>query len=255
MDDLLLLSGNEIPFPEAQINIHQPKIKEIAYVNQNFFIGCQYLTFNKENLNTKDKNLLENFSDFQVLMKILSNDDISIKKNKIAMELVLLLLFPGYQSNFLPNSIMLFRKNQNNNIERHIIDENNFKKFKGIIEEMFCLNKIFNSITNKYNPGGPQAAALVQKFRKRQQKIAELKRKKDEKPISIFSQYISILSVGLKKDMNELLEYTIYQLFDEFERFKLKEEYDLYVKAKMAGAKDLEEIKNWMGNIHSQEND
>jgi len=80
----------------------------------------------------------------------------------------------------------------------------------------------------------------------------ELKhRGQKEKSVSILSQYISILSVGEKKDMNELLQYTVYQLFDEFRRFKLKEEYDLYVKAKMAGAKDLEEIENWMSDIHS----
>jgi hypothetical protein len=51
--------------------------------------------------------------------------------------------------------------------------------------------------------------------------------------------------------MNELLQYTVYQLFDEFRRFKMKEEYDIYVQAKMAGAKDLDEIENWMSDIHS----
>ena len=28
-------------------------------------------------------------------------------------------------------------------------------------------------------------------------------------------------------------------------------EYDIYVQAKMAGAKDLEEVDNWMKDIHS----
>ena len=38
---------------------------------------------------------------------------------------------------------------------------------------------------------------------------------------------------------------------DEFKRFRLKEDFDLYVKAKMAGAQDLQEVENWMGDIHS----
>jgi hypothetical protein len=59
------------------------------------------------------------------------------------------------------------------------------------------------------------------------------------------------LAVGERKDMNKLLQYTVYQLFDEFRRFKMKEEYDIYVQAKMAGAKDLDEIENWMSDIHS----
>ena len=45
--------------------------------------------------------------------------------------------------------------------------------------------------------------------------------------------------------------YTIYQLFDEWERFCLKMNYDAYVKAKMFGAKDLEEVENWMKDIHA----
>ena len=38
LNDLLLLSGNDIPFEQAQISIHQPTIKEIAYIGEeNFF--------------------------------------------------------------------------------------------------------------------------------------------------------------------------------------------------------------------------
>jgi predicted alpha/beta-fold hydrolase len=62
---------------------------------------------------------------------------------------------------------------------------------------------------------------------------------------------VSILSVGLMKDKNELMQYTVYQITDEMERFRMKQEFDMYVQAKMAGAKDMEEVKNWMDNIHS----
>jgi len=51
-----------------------------------------------------------------------------------------------------------------------------------------------------------------------------------------------ILSVGEQKDMNELLKYSVYQLLKEFRRFKLKYNFDMYFQAKMAGAKNLEEI-------------
>jgi len=34
MDELLLLSGNDISFPEAQLTIHQPRLKEIAYITE-----------------------------------------------------------------------------------------------------------------------------------------------------------------------------------------------------------------------------
>ena len=44
LNDLLLLSKNDIPFIGAQINIHQPTIKEIALIGEdNFFSGCEML--------------------------------------------------------------------------------------------------------------------------------------------------------------------------------------------------------------------
>jgi hypothetical protein len=39
---------------------------------------------------------------------------------------------------------------------------------------MFCLNKT-KSKASKYNPGGPQATALVEKFKERERKLAEIR--------------------------------------------------------------------------------
>ena len=47
--ELLLLSGNDIPFPEAKVTIHQPTLKEIAYIGEEaFFLGCGFLNFSKK---------------------------------------------------------------------------------------------------------------------------------------------------------------------------------------------------------------
>lgn len=256
INQLLLLSGNDIPFKQAKLIIHQPIIKDIAYVGQQpFFIGCQYLNFSKENLKLEDKLRLEHFNDFKILMTMMKDNDAAIQKNKICMELVLSLLFPQYQVNFLPISIMLSKRNQNNEIERYLIDENNFIFFKQIINQIFCLTDIFNSSINKYNPGGVQAQALVQKFEQRQKKLAALKNQGDNKKnVSILAQYISILAVGQHKDINQLLQYTVYQLFNEYRRFKMKLQFDINLQARMAGAQNLEEAKNWMGDLNSSDN-
>ena len=93
-----------------------------------------------------------------------------------------------------------------------------------------------------YNPSGEVAKRIAEKLKQRHQKLAELKEGKQK--IDILSRYVSILAVGEHKDMNSLLNLSVYQLFDEFERFKLKMSYDIYFQAKMAGAKDLKEVKN-----------
>ena len=41
---LALMTGNDIPIPECQLVLHQPTIKEIAFLGEtDFFIGVQTL--------------------------------------------------------------------------------------------------------------------------------------------------------------------------------------------------------------------
>ena len=69
INDLLLLSGNDIPFSEAQLIVHQPTLKEIAYIGEDsFFSGCEVLNFSKNLLPSKDRVNLENKTDFDIIM-------------------------------------------------------------------------------------------------------------------------------------------------------------------------------------------
>ena len=51
--------------------------------------------------------------------------------------------------------------------------------------------------------------------------------------------------------MNSFMRYTVYQLFDEFQRFELKVGYDIYFQARIAGAKDIKEPEDWMKELHT----
>ena len=56
---LALMSGIDIPVPECQVILHQPTIKEIAFIgNENFFIGVQTLCLYKS-MFVEDKKVLE----------------------------------------------------------------------------------------------------------------------------------------------------------------------------------------------------
>ena len=180
-------------------------------------------------------------------MTIIKNQDIAIQKSKVCLQLVLLLLFPDYKVNFLPMSIMLSKES-----EHHLIDKENFEIFRDIVSSMFCLDNIKGK-KDKYNPGGPQAKALVQKFKERQQKLAKLKKHHGEEE-QLLENYVSILAVGQKKDINKIMQYSIYQLFNQLRRFKMKNSFDLWIKAKMAGAQNLEDVDNWMGSLNLSDN-
>lgn len=242
LNDLLLLSGNDIPFPEAQIAIHQPSIKEIAYIGEeNFYTGCEFLKFSKDKLNEQDRIHLESYSNFEVLMSIMREQNVVVQKNKICVMMVLSMLFPQYNIAFEKEAISLKKDD-----EECFINNNNFEEFKKILNIMFCLNG--NNGEAEYNPGGEMSRRIVEKLNRRHQKLAE--EKPSEHKIAILSRYISILAVGQQKDINSLLQYTVYQLFDEFKRYELKIQYDTYFKAKLAGAKDLKEVEDWMKDIH-----
>jgi len=241
-NDLLLLSGNDIPFMEAQITIHQPTIKEIAYIGEEiFFTGCELINFSKNILPEEDKVNLENKTNFDILIAILKERNAVMQKNRNCVEMVLALIFPYYTIEISNDSIILEKDE-----ESHSINNDNFESFKLIFNQMFSFSR---EETRDYNPSGDLAKKIAEKLKKRHQKLAELKQEK--KKIDILSRYVSILAVGEYKDMNSLLNLTVYQLFDEFERFKLKMSYDNYIQAKMAGAKDLKEIEDWMKDIHS----
>ena len=241
-NELLLLSGNDIPFIEAQVTIHQPTIKEIAYIGEEaFFTGCELINFSKNILPEQDKVNLEDKTNFDILIAILRERNAVMQRNRNCVEMVLALIFPWYTIDITSDAIVLEKEE-----ERHLINNDNFEAFKTIFNMMFSFSK---DESRDYNPSGEVAKRIAEKLKQRHQKLAELKEGKQK--IDILSRYVSILAVGEHKDMNSLLNLSVYQLFDEFERFKLKMSYDIYFQAKMAGAKDLKEVEDWMKDIHS----
>lgn len=244
MDSLLLLSGNDIPFPEAQLIVHQPTLKEIAYIGEeSFFSGCEVLNFSKNSLPSKDRVNLENKTDFDIIMSVMIENSLEAKKKQIDVLLVLTLLFPNYSFKIDKKTFQIILTKED---EIKQINNKNFKSFQDIIINIFCLkNK-----EKEYNPKGAISQKISDKLKEREQKLAKVNLQENEK-ISILSRYASILAVGEQKDLNILMNYTVYQLLDEWERFCLKMNYDTYAKAKMLGAKDLEEVENWMKDIHA----
>ena len=99
INELLLLSNNDIPLPEARLVIHVPTLKEIALIGEKSFnIGCQFLNFSKESLSDEDKSRLVDKTDFEVFMSVMnSTDKIQYKTDTM---MVLTLLFPDYFCSF-----------------------------------------------------------------------------------------------------------------------------------------------------------
>ena len=183
-------------------------------------------------------------------MTILRNNDLSVQEVKVCLQEIFLLILPDYQVVFLPTSIIFSRKTQDGGFQEHSLTKENFQGFKNIVSEMFCLKYIQGEDgQGGYNPGGPQARALVKKFQERQAKLAKLKGKADKTSIEVLYRYISVLAVGQHKDINQLMNYSLYQLVDQFRRFKMQEDFETVFRLKLAGAKDVESVPSWMGDL------
>lgn len=103
---------------------------------------------------------------------------------------------------------------------------------------------------NDFNPSGQLANKIAEKLRKRYNKLAELENKTQK--IDVYSRYASILAIGLNLDIKQVLNYTPYQLFDQLLRYNFKSNSDIYLQAKMAGAKDMKDPEDWMKDVHSK---
>ena len=237
---LALLTGIDIPVPECQLIIHQPTIQEISYIGeQDFFMGAQCLTLNKS-MFVKDKTALETTNNFHIFMMIMQEKQ--AKEQKKATQQVLTLLFPQYKALFTPNSL-LFQDKDNQSI---IVDENNFEMLQEKLRLVFCA-KNGPMDQQAYNPGSEKAKEIAKKLMRGRERIAA---EKGQNTASAFTQYLSMLTVGLHIPLQSLTELTMFQLYDLVERFMLWVNWDIDIKSRLAGGKPDHEPDNWMKNLH-----
>lgn len=248
IDPFILNSKIDIPFIGAQVAVHQPSLEEIAYIGGQdvLFPGCELLRISKDIFNENDKVDLDKITNFDILMQIISMPSPELKKPIENAKTVFELLFPQFEIEWKPP----FEISLNKDNIKTSINRNNYDELRQIISEIFCLNK--NEESDNFNPSGELSRRIAEKLKERHKKLAKIRGNSEKS--SIFDRYMSILAVGLQKNKNELIKYSVYQLFDEFERYQAKVAYDIYVQAKMAGAKDIEDVDNWMKDLHQSSN-
>lgn len=234
---LALMTGADIPIPECQIALHQPTVKEISMIGEkDFFTGIQLLCINKS-MCVEDESLLANTTNFQIFMTMMNEKEFADKKENV--QAVLTLLFPGYMILMTPRTLVLNKDSQSVNI-----DEGNFENLQKIIQEIFCLGK---TDQNTFNPANKKAKEIADKLMRARQRVAA----QQQNSGSMFGQYLSIVTVGIgSMSLMETVELTMYQLYDLVERYTLYINWDLDVRARLAGGKPDDKVDNWMKQIH-----
>lgn len=236
--NLALMCGTDIPVPECQITIHQPRIKEIALIGEkDFFRGAQSLCVDKK-LFSKDERVLENTNNFQIFMTVMNEKETRDKKEAVIQ--LCSLLFPNYKILITPRSVIA----QKDDVSV-IIDETNFEILQSILKDVFCFTSSMNQDT--FNPADKKAQEIAEKLMRGRERIAA---EKGGDNGSALIQYTSILTIGLGISLQEIFDLTIFQLYDLVHRYMMYVNWDIDVRTRLAGGKPDSQPDNWMKNIH-----
>ena len=237
---LALMTGTDIPIPECQLILHQPKVKEISYIGEEtFFIGVQTLTVNKSMLVVEDKSVLDQISNFQVFMTVMNDKSTQDKQKNV--QAVMQVMGMG-KPTFTPQSLIL----TDNNNQTHLIDSSNFDFLQDCIKLITCANS-GHMDQQAFNPKDEKAREIANKLMRGRQRVAA---QKGSSTSSTFSRYLSVLTIGLHIPLVDLIECTMFQLYDLMERYVLYINWDLDIKTRLAGGKPDSHPDDWMKGIH-----
>ena len=129
MEDIrsALIAGIDIPIPECQLILHQPKIREIAFLGDtHFFTGAQTLALHKS-MFVEDRTVLDDINNFQIFMTVIGEKEMADKKRDVKD--LLKLLFPEYTILITPRSLV-FQDKEKNSIT---VDESNFEPLQEVV--------------------------------------------------------------------------------------------------------------------------
>ena len=250
IDSLTLISGIDVPIPEIGVNIHQPTIREIAYIGEkSFYEAAQTIIIQKEdfinrleNITQEDKTALSLMSNFEIFLKLVEANPLSSTK----VQMLLSLLFPDFNSSIEERFIYLVNPKEQKNI---LINDSTFEILQEVITTILCLQS--GNTKEEFNPQGDRAREIAEKIKRGRERAARLKGEKKQQS-NFLSKYISGLGIGTNTlNIHNVLDLTLYQLLNQLERYGLYTQYNISIQAKMAGAKDVEDV-DWLKDIENK---
>lgn len=238
------LTGADVFIKPCNIIVHQPTVKEILQTGEDgFLLALQLLIKTQEFFeDMREGNPeLSSLSDFQLLLVMYSNDP----KLKYDLNIFFELVFPLYDVELTETSID-FQEKESQRITGRV-NPFNFMNLQVTLEELFIP---YSQKKEDYNPGNAAAEAIAKKIKEGRAKKAQ---QQNKPPQSLFGSFVSILAVGLQLDINILLSYTPFQLFDTFMRFERRQAEEHYLQiatVPFADTSSLEQPDSWVENLY-----
>lgn len=240
------LAGLPVEVPNGNIAIIQPSIKDIlAVMTETEYLEAVSLLAKIEDigmeLRKNNKEVFGTTPTFIIFLNYITQVEGLYEKVEKLFGVILPELEP-----FVSNNMILFK------IEDHIVGQitpMNYMEFSNIISDLF-LPYVDKKDKVEYKAANAKAQAIIDKIKKGKE---QLQKQQDDKVGSIFASYASVLSVGLSIDLNAILRYTPFQLFDSYSRLYLKQDYEYYKRIASMPLMDASKMKvpkNWQENMY-----
>lgn len=250
IDKFSLYSGADIYSKELNLFFHQPKVIDYGFIGEEFYLKILSLfslkkeMFDKEKLSEEEREEIKQLSNFDFVLTTLDND----KELKNKFNDLLLIMFPTYNAeiNFKKGYISFTYINTLSNNKEIVIyiTKLNYNIFNFYIKSILDIAK---DEKKEFNPMSDLSKRIANDIERARKRVSG--KSGEDKKFSLLTNAVSCVSAGASIPINVILyNYTIIQLFDNFQRFKKYEDYHQSIDSIYAGAQDVE-VKNWLGDI------
>lgn len=232
---LKLLSGESIEVDEGIGSVKPLTIREIInYGYTDYLMRLNIITLEIEDFIPEDDNELGlNVFDLMIhiggeVTKELENALSLFFKDVVEVDPDLQLIVVGEEEN------------------TRMINRDNFDKVREVIKWQNGINKFGEDDPEQED--SEAVRKIKEKLKKGREAVDKAKREEEEGEMDL-SDIISAVSTK-SNSLNKLnvFDLTIFQLYDEFKRLDLIDQYNINIKSMLAGAKDVK-LKHWSSKL------
>lgn len=135
------------------------------------------------------------------------------------------------------------------------LSQDNYPQFRDILKERNCLMNL-DGVDNTDNPANEMTKKLLEKRKKLRDKVKRGKQANGEDDDGLtIADLISIFAEAERVPLQNVYDkYDVYQFNNQFNRLKIMEDYQVNIKALLAGAKsDDIKLQHWLSKIKKQD--
>jgi hypothetical protein len=131
-----------------------------------------------------------------------------------------------------------------------IIDRDNFDTVREVIKWQNCINKLTEDDSKDTDGDSDAVRRIKERLRQSKEALKKAKQEGDSEneEIDLYDIISSVSSKSNSLNKKNILDLTLFQLYDEFKRLELIEQYDIGIKSMLAGAKDVK-LKHWSTKV------